>query len=174
MAQHKLEEMIDLQAERQANHRQLNIDLSQLDRTLVSLEQEVTENQSRKTIVITAPRSGVVSTVHLPKGAAVQSGQSVTTLVPINRQAQANTELQAHLYAPSRTAGFVKPGQTVWLSYGAYPYQKFGLAQGQAPASAPHQQLPKTCQMGRAQHYKARPEARAAVSHTCDAERAKH
>jgi membrane fusion protein len=150
-AQNKQEEMIDLQArvestqrnaatlqreqqslqaERQANQRQLNIDLSQLDRTLVSLEQEVTENQSRKTIVITAPQPGVVSTVHLPKGAAVQAGQSVATLVPINRQAQANTELQAHLYAPSRTAGFVKPGQTVWLRYGAYPYQKFGLAQG--------------------------------------------
>lgn len=39
--------------------------------------------------------------------------------------------LQAHLYAPSRTAGFVQPGQTVWLRYAAYPYQKFGLAQGE-------------------------------------------
>jgi membrane fusion protein len=38
--------------------------------------------------------------------------------------------LQAHLYAPSRTAGFVRTGQAVWLRYAAYPYQKFGLAQG--------------------------------------------
>ncbi len=154
-AQNKHEELIDLQArvestqrnaatlqreqqslhaERQANQRQLNIDLAQLDRALVSLAQEGTENQSRKTIVITAPQSGVVSALHLPKGASAQAGQTVATLVPLEIQAntheRAITALQAHLYAPSRTAGFVKPGQTVWMRYGAYPYQKFGLAQG--------------------------------------------
>lgn len=124
-------EQQSLQAERQANQRQLNIDLAQLDRALVSLAQEGTENQSRKTIVITAPQSGVVSTIHLPKGASVQAGQSVATLVPMDGNGQGRTELQAHLYAPSRTAGFIQPGQTVWMRYGAYPYQKFGLAQGQ-------------------------------------------
>jgi multidrug efflux pump subunit AcrA (membrane-fusion protein) len=38
--------------------------------------------------------------------------------------------LEIHLYAPSRTAGFVKPGQAVLLRYAAFPYQKFGLQQG--------------------------------------------
>jgi membrane fusion protein len=38
--------------------------------------------------------------------------------------------LQAQLFAPSRTAGFVQPGQTVWLRYSAFPYQKFGMAEG--------------------------------------------
>jgi membrane fusion protein len=38
--------------------------------------------------------------------------------------------LQAHLYAPSRTAGFLKPGQSVYMRYAAYPYQKFGLQTG--------------------------------------------
>ena len=127
-------EQQSLQAERQTNQRQLNIDLAQLDRALVSLAQEGTENQSRQTIVITAPQSGVVSSIHLPKGASVQAGQSVATLVPVEANGQGKTELQtqlqAHLYAPSRTAGFVQPGQTVWMRYGAYPYQKFGLAQG--------------------------------------------
>jgi len=124
-------EQQSLQAERQANQRQLSIDLAQLDRALVSLTQEGTENQSRKTIVITAPQAGVVSTIHLPKGAAVQAGQSVATLVPVSDSGQGKAELQANLYAPSRTAGFIQPGQTVWMRYGAYPYQKFGLAQGQ-------------------------------------------
>jgi multidrug efflux pump subunit AcrA (membrane-fusion protein) len=53
-------------------------------------------------------------------------------LVPLDAKAvKAGTELQANLYAPSRTAGFIKPGQAVWMRYGAYPYQKFVLAQGQ-------------------------------------------
>ncbi|OYU13279.1 MAG: hypothetical protein CFE38_03150 [Comamonadaceae bacterium PBBC1] len=123
-------EQQSLQAERQANQRQLNIDLSQLDRALAGLAQEHTENQSRQTIVITAPQSGVVSSIHLPKGASVQAGQSVATLLPADANAPVKTELQATLYAPSRTAGFIQPGQTVWMRYGAYPYQKFGLAQG--------------------------------------------
>jgi len=128
-------EQQSLQAERQANQRQLSIDLAQLDRALVSLAQEGTENQSRKTIVITAPQAGVVSTIHLPTGAAVQAGQNVATLVPVDSsgsdKAALPVQLQANLYAPSRTAGFIKPGQAVWMRYGAYPYQKFGLAQGQ-------------------------------------------
>ena len=38
--------------------------------------------------------------------------------------------MEAHLFAPSRTAGFVQPGQAVWVRYAAYAYQKFGMAQG--------------------------------------------
>ena len=46
----------------------------------------------------------------------------------------AQDTLQAHLYAPSHTAGFVRPGQTVYLRYAAYPYQKFGLYAGRITA----------------------------------------
>ena len=38
--------------------------------------------------------------------------------------------LQAQLYAPSRTTGFVEPGQAVWLRLHAFPYQKFGMLPG--------------------------------------------
>ncbi len=120
-----------LQAELQANQRQLSIDLAQLEQTLASLEQESAENQARKTIVIKAPQSGVVSSIHQPKGSVIQAGQTVATFVAIDAKTlQTRPELQANLYAPSRTAGFIKPGQVVWMRYGAYPYQKFGLAQG--------------------------------------------
>ena len=33
---------------------------------------------------------------------------------------------EADLYALSHNMGFVHPGQTVYVRYGAYPYQKFG------------------------------------------------
>ncbi|MEB0233304.1 HlyD family secretion protein, partial [Undibacterium sp. 10I3] len=39
-------------------------------------------------------------------------------------------QLEVHLYAPSRTAGFVANGQQVLIRYQAYPYQKFGLQKG--------------------------------------------
>lgn len=95
------------------------------------LAQEGTENQSRKTILITALQSGLVSSIHLPKGESAQAGKSVATLVPVDASGQGKAELQAHLYAPSRNAGIVQPGQTVWMRYGSYPCPKFGLAQGQ-------------------------------------------
>lgn len=122
-------EQQSLQAEQQGAQRQLTLDLSQLDRTLSSLAQEQTDNQARKTVVITAPQAGTVTAIHWPKGAALQAGQTIATLVP-KGPADKQTTLQATLYAPSRTVGFIQSGQRVWMRYAAYPYQKFGLVQG--------------------------------------------
>ena len=65
-----------------------------------------------------------------------EGGQDKQTLCnnPDKNQAMLTKEntnqLEAHLYAPSRTAGFVAKGQQVLIRYQAYPYQKFGLQQG--------------------------------------------
>jgi hypothetical protein len=42
--------------------------------------------------------------------------------------------LEAHLFAPSRTVGFVQPGQSVFIRYAAYPFQKFGMYSGRITA----------------------------------------
>lgn len=41
-----------------------------------------------------------------------------------------SSKLEAHLYTPTHTVGFVKEGQQVLVRYAAFPYQKFGLYQG--------------------------------------------
>jgi len=121
---------------------QLSIDLFQLDRNVASLDQESAENQSRKTSSVLAPQAGQVSTLHLPLGAMVQAGQTIASLVPhanVNLSphkdnspfgVHTHAPLMAALFAPTRTAGFIQPGQEVWLRLAAYPYQKFGLAKG--------------------------------------------
>ncbi|MDF5947786.1 HlyD family efflux transporter periplasmic adaptor subunit [Pseudomonas aeruginosa] len=38
--------------------------------------------------------------------------------------------LQAELYAPSKSIGFIRPGDAVLIRYQAYPYQKFGQYHG--------------------------------------------
>lgn len=131
-----------IKAERDALAAQLQADLNQLNRSQASLEQEATENTARKSMVITAPFAGTVTALGLQAGQSVQAGQTLLTLLPQGKQGtagqntpqepQQNSQvpLQAHLYAPSRTAGFVRPGQTVYLRYAAYPYQKFGLYAG--------------------------------------------
>ena len=118
-----------LRAEQIANASALQTQLTQIDRILASLAQEGTENSARGQLVITAPQAGAVSAIGVHAGESVQPGQTLATLVPQAASGQAST-LEAQLYAPSRTAGFVQPGQDVWLRLAAYPYQKFGMAQG--------------------------------------------
>lgn len=128
---------------------QRNTDMALLDRSLAALAQEATENRAQQQVLVIAPQAGRVTGLTQGVGAAVQAGQTLATLLPARYSellpgrsdaakhglpgADTNlldAPLQAHLYAPSRTAGFVQPGQTVWLRYAAYPYQKFGMAQG--------------------------------------------
>jgi membrane fusion protein len=125
-----------VKAERDTLAAQLQADFNQLARTSASLEQEAAENTSRRSIVITAPQAGQVTALGLQAGQSVQAGQTLLTLLPqaSTDNTTASAQLQAHLYAPSRTAGFVRPGQTVYMRYAAYPYQKFGLYEGRITA----------------------------------------
>ena len=103
---------------------QLQTELNQVDRGLAALTQEATENEARRTQVITAPRDGTVTLLALTPGQPVQPGQLLASVAP------AGAPLQAHLFAPSRTVGFAAIGQDVKLRYAAFPYQKFGLQDG--------------------------------------------
>jgi membrane fusion protein len=108
---------------------QVQAEQGQIDRALAALEQERHENHSRQMLVVTASQAGTVTAHHAHVGTAVQSGQALATLVP---SADSNTAiaLEAQLFAASRSTGFIEKGQTVWLRYAAYPYQKFGLHRG--------------------------------------------
>jgi membrane fusion protein len=124
-----------LRAELQAAVTQLRTEQAQVDRSLAALGQESTENDARRSLVITASAAGTLTALHASRGASVQVGQVLATLVPEGHpQSPAEQTLEAHLYAPSRTAGFVQPGQVVWLRYAAFPYQKFGMARGRVTA----------------------------------------
>jgi len=127
-----LQDQQTLRGERTALKAQLQSDTNQIDRNRASLDQEASENAARKTMVISAPYAGTITALNLKAGQSVQSGQALATLVPQADDSDASDSgpLQAQLFAPSRTAGFVRPGQTVYLRYDAYPYQKFGLHQG--------------------------------------------
>jgi membrane fusion protein len=127
-----LQDQQTLRGERTALKAQLQSDTNQIDRNRASLDQEASENAARKTMVISAPYAGTITALNLKAGQSVQNGQALATLVPqaADSDASGPGPLQAQLFAPSRTAGFIRAGQTVYLRYDAYPYQKFGLHQG--------------------------------------------
>ncbi len=152
-AQQKQEELLDLQLRTKSALRSLealqrDIDALESDRKVArsayqaslaqmvtgftSLKQESLENEARGGLTITSPKAGVISAIAAHIGQAVQAGQTLASVVPFGRSGA--TELEAQLFAPSRTAGFVKAGQVVWIRYAAYPHQKFGMAKGEVTA----------------------------------------
>ena len=57
-------------------------------------------------------------------GAVVQPGTVLVTLVPKEET------LRAEVWVSNEDIGFVRPGQPVKLKFAAYPFQKYGMAEG--------------------------------------------
>lgn len=95
-----------------------------LERSVSSAQQELTEVEARRRVVITAPESGRATLV------SGEAGQSVDTTRPLLNLVPSDSRLEVRLYAPSRTMGFIRPGDTVLLRYQSFPYQKFGQHEG--------------------------------------------
>jgi len=156
--QAKAEELLGLQAQRQAHERQRSAHereiatleaqrrelplqagarIGELDRERAELTQKRAESEAQRSLVIRAPQDGVVSAVLASPGQAVTAASALASLVP------AGSALQAHLYAPSSAVGFLRAQQPVLLRYHAFAYQKFGHQHGRieqvslAPLQAP-------------------------------------
>ncbi len=80
------------------------------------------ETQGR--YVVVAPVTGRVAALPFDTGQTVATGTAIAVMTA------GDSALQGDLYAPSRAAGFIKPGQEVRLMYQAFPYQKFGAGRG--------------------------------------------
>lgn len=96
-----------------------------MQRSIAAIEQDLTENEARRNILVRAPQDGTVSAITAEPGQTVSAQQVLASILP------AGSHFEAELYAPSRAAGFVKPGMEVLLRYQAYPYQKFGQYRGE-------------------------------------------
>lgn len=104
---------------RQANQ------LAETRRQLSTVEQELVESEAKRTLLIIAPENGIATAVLAEAGQTVDSSRPLLSIVPVD------TPLQAELYAPSKSIGFIKSGDAVLIRYQAYPYQKFGQYHGQ-------------------------------------------
>lgn len=97
---------------------------AQLSRTISTTESELSKQQNSHEWSVLAPCDGAVSSLTIGHHQNAAAGVPLVTIVP------SNSKLQAILYAPSRALGFLKPGQAVKLKLDAFPYQKFGVADG--------------------------------------------
>lgn len=84
------------------------------------IQKDILETNAQKSMHIVAPQNGVISTIVISEGQNIEEYTLLATLIP------ENTTLEANLFIPSDSIGFLKQGMPVLLQYQAYPYQKFG------------------------------------------------
>lgn len=85
-----------------------------------TLVQRRVESEARRLQFVTAPVSGRIAALPVTTGQTIAAGGTVAVIIP------EGGKLEAELLAPSRSIGFVQPGQDVALSLEAFPYQRFG------------------------------------------------
>ena len=115
---------------------QLLIERTEAMGQLAKLEQD-TQKMGYKTglLELKAPQAGIVKDVATTsKGAVVQPGMVLLTLVPKGEQ------LLAEVQVKNEDVGFVQAGQQVRIKVAAYPFQKYGLIEGRIQTLAPDAQ----------------------------------
>ena len=98
--------------------------LSEIERSTAALEQELAEAEALREIVISAPQDGTVTAIQ------TEIGGNASTTTPLLSIVPSGSKLQAQLFSPSRSIGFVRTGQRVLLRFQPFPYQKFGSYEG--------------------------------------------
>ena len=106
--------------------RQLYTERNEVANAVDRLSQEVAKQTHRQELLeLKAPQSGVVKDLAThTSGTVVQPGTVLLTLVPQNET------LRAEVWVSNEDIGFVRPGQPVKLKFVAFPFQKYGMAEG--------------------------------------------
>jgi len=99
-------------------------ELSQTDRAISQLDQQIAEAQASRAIEVLAPSAGTLTAVRAHPGQAVAQGAPLVTLL------SGDASLQADLFVDSASIGFIRDNAPVFLRYAAFPFQRFGLYEG--------------------------------------------
>ena len=110
--------------------------LAAIDAQAAALDQERVERGAQHRLAVLSPVRGTVATVLVETGQTVAAGAMLATILP------KDARLEAHLFAPSRSIGFIRVGQEVLLRYLAYPHQKFGSHSARVTAIARNPLMP--------------------------------
>jgi membrane fusion protein len=117
--------LLEIRNEFDTVHLRAEADQSALERTLLSTEQQSLVQRGTHLTYIRAPVAGTVSNILVDVGRQIETGSPLATLLP------QGVSLDAQVFVPSSAIGFLEPGQQVKLRYDAFPYQKFGVYNGE-------------------------------------------
>lgn len=99
--------------------------LSEKREHLSGLRSQKAQIAGQGSIIMKAPVAGRVAALPVVEGQSMSPQELAVALLPQGGQ------LEAELFVPTRAAGFIKIGQTVRLQFDAFPFQRFGIIEGQ-------------------------------------------
>jgi membrane fusion protein len=113
-------------ARNQASERRIEADRtrSQLSGQRAALAEQRSALARQDVIVLTAPVDGVVEQL------SAQPGQRASPDAPLLAIVPEASRKEVWLYAPSRSAGLIQPGQEVTLLLDGFPHQSYGAGRG--------------------------------------------
>lgn len=117
--------MVQLRTELQLLPQEYASNRIQLQKQASELTQQITQVKGQREYTVIASRDGIVSNLHLKPGQSVNANQALLSIVP------SDSDIAAQLLVPVRAAGFLFTGQQIDIRYDAFPYQKFGLYEGE-------------------------------------------
>lgn len=100
------------------------LDRIELEAERTTLMSEIAVMRGSEPFDIVAPVSGIATAIVVADGHNIADSRPLFSILP------ADEELQAELYLPSSSIGFVQTGQSVRLLLDAFPYQRFGTVEG--------------------------------------------
>lgn len=98
---------------------------SQLRSQLANINQQITQTTSQGSYDVRSQRSGRISNLLVKQGMMAQTNFPLMTVLP------KEAKLEAVLFVPTRAYGFVQQGQSTRIRYQAFPYQRFGIYNGE-------------------------------------------
>ena len=106
--------------------RNLHAERNEVQGQLDKLTQEMAKQRRRRELLeLRAPGAGVVKDLAThTAGTVTQPGTVLLTLVPLDEK------LNAEVWLTNQDRGFVRPGQKVRLKLAPFPFQKYGMIQG--------------------------------------------
>ena len=99
--------------------------LAELRAGLSSLRAQLAQVAGQGSLVLKAPVDGRIAALPVSSGQSMRPQQLAVSLLPRGGR------LEAELFAPTRAAGFIQMGQMVRLQFDAFPYQRFGIVEGE-------------------------------------------
>ncbi len=100
-------------------------EINELKSRKITIEQSLLELEKDMTKIIRSPASGRLTALNVHKNQIVNSSQLLLSIIP------SDNKLKVNLLIPPRDIGFIKVGNTVAIRYDAFPYQKYGQAEGE-------------------------------------------
>jgi membrane fusion protein len=104
--------------------------LAMLNTEKTRINQQLAEASARGQVLLIAPIAGKVTNLVAESGTSIRGQVPLATIVPTN------DVLKAILLVPSRAFGFVEVGQHTRIRFDAFPYQRFGLFEGEVTHAA--------------------------------------